>query len=117
MTYDIRDPKRWRKVYELMKGHGERLQLSVFRCLLTDRDREKLRWELSKVMDKDDTLLVLGLWGLCRAGEGHQPQGGLAGGVGAVSYTLRQSSTCRWRRGSAAGNRQKRNEIRNLTAL
>jgi CRISPR-associated protein Cas2 len=29
MTYDIRSPKRWRKVYELMRGYGERLQLSV----------------------------------------------------------------------------------------
>lgn len=65
MTYDIRSPKRWRKVYDLMRGYGERLQLSVFRCLLTDRDREKLRWELSRVMEEEDTLLVMGLCGGC----------------------------------------------------
>lgn len=65
ITYDIRDAKRWRKVYELLKGYGEWLQLSVFRCSLTDRDREKLRWELSRRMDPVDTLLVIGLCGGC----------------------------------------------------
>lgn len=65
ITYDIRDPKRWRKVYALLKGYGEWLQLSVFRCLLTDRDREQLRWELSRWMDPVDTLLVIGLCGGC----------------------------------------------------
>lgn len=65
ITYDIRDPKRWRKVYALLKGYGEWLQLSVFRCLLTDRDRERLRWELSRRMDAVDTLLVIGLCGGC----------------------------------------------------
>ncbi len=65
ITYDIRDPKRWRKVYGLLKGYGEWLQLSVFRCSLTDRDREKLRWELARRMDSVDTLLVIGLCGGC----------------------------------------------------
>lgn len=36
--YDISDPKRWRRVFNTMKGYGEWLQLSVFQCRLR-RDR------------------------------------------------------------------------------
>jgi len=30
VCYDIRDDKRWRRLYKAMKGYGEWLQLSVF---------------------------------------------------------------------------------------
>lgn len=35
VAYDIGDPKRWRSIFETMKGYGEWLQLSVFQCRLT----------------------------------------------------------------------------------
>ena len=35
VAYDITDPKRWRRVFKLMKGYGEWLQLSVFQCRLS----------------------------------------------------------------------------------
>jgi CRISPR-associated protein Cas2 len=65
VTYDIRDEKRWRKAYALLKGWGEHLQYSVFRICLNDRDREKLRWELSQVLDPVDALLVVGICESC----------------------------------------------------
>jgi CRISPR-associated protein Cas2 len=65
IAYDIHDSKRWRKVYELIRGYGERLQLSVFRCLLDDRQREKLRWEVTQQLAAEDSLLVLGLCNSC----------------------------------------------------
>ncbi len=34
VAYDISDPKRWRRVFRLMKGYGQWLQLSVFHCRL-----------------------------------------------------------------------------------
>src|SRR5690606_2499180 len=37
VTYDIRDDKRWRRVFKTMKGFGEWLQLSVFQCRLSRR--------------------------------------------------------------------------------
>ena len=40
VTYDICDPKRLRRVYETLRGHGDHLQLSVFRCDLTRRELE-----------------------------------------------------------------------------
>lgn len=35
VTYDIADPRRWRRVFKLMHGYGEWLQLSVFQCRLS----------------------------------------------------------------------------------
>ncbi len=67
VCYDIRDQKRWRKAYKLMQGHGERIQYSIFRCLLTQRTREKLRWELEKVLAKEDNLLLIRLSHQCVA--------------------------------------------------
>jgi CRISPR-associated protein Cas2 len=42
VTYDIRDPKRWRRVFKLMNGYGEWLQLSVFQCRLSRRRQADL---------------------------------------------------------------------------
>ncbi len=35
VAYDIADPKRWRRVFRLMHGYGEWVQLSVFQCRLS----------------------------------------------------------------------------------
>jgi hypothetical protein len=32
VSYDIRDPKRWREAYRELQGRGERIQYSFFRC-------------------------------------------------------------------------------------
>lgn len=37
VTYDIRDQHRWRRIFRLMNGYGEWLQLSVFQCRLSRR--------------------------------------------------------------------------------
>ena len=65
ICYDIRDPKRWRQAYKLLKGYGERLQYSIFRCALNQRERERLRWELEKILDPVDSLLIIGLCNRC----------------------------------------------------
>ncbi|MBX3463792.1 MAG: CRISPR-associated endonuclease Cas2 [Planctomycetes bacterium] len=65
VCYDVRDQARWRKVYRLVRGHGSRVQYSVFRCRLDSRAIERLRWELSKVMAPEDTLLIIDLCPRC----------------------------------------------------
>jgi CRISPR-associated protein Cas2 len=54
VTYDVCDDKRWRRVFKLMRGHGDHLQYSVFRCELSERERAQLIEKLAKVIKKDE---------------------------------------------------------------
>lgn len=65
VCYDIRDPKRWRRCFSLLKGYGEGLQYSVFRCRLTKRQLERMRWEMERELDPEDSLMIVGLCGSC----------------------------------------------------
>jgi CRISPR-associated protein Cas2 len=65
VCYDIRDDARLRRVQKLMLGYGHRLQYSIFRCRLTDRDIERMKWELSKIMESEDSLVVVSLCKAC----------------------------------------------------
>lgn len=60
VTYDICDPKRLRRVFKAMKGFGQHLQLSVFRCDLTEMERFEMIRVLQGIIhhDKDQILLV-----------------------------------------------------------
>lgn len=65
VSYDIRDAKRWRSAYKLLCGHGERVQYSLFRCRLNRTEVEALRWELERILGKEDDLLVIHLCPRC----------------------------------------------------
>lgn len=65
VCYDVRDPKRYREVYKIIKGCGRRLQYSVFRCHLDEREAAQLRWRLAKVMATEDRLLIVDLCPHC----------------------------------------------------
>lgn len=60
ISYDISDPKRLRKVYRLMRGWGDHIQLSVFRCELNPRELVSLRSRLALLIhnDEDQVLFV-----------------------------------------------------------
>ena len=60
VTYDIADPRRLRKVFKLMKGFGEHLQLSVFRCDLTKMTLATMKAELNEIIhaQKDQVLII-----------------------------------------------------------
>lgn len=62
VTYDIRDQKRWRRIFKLMKGYGEWLQLSVFQCRLSPRRHAELMQLLDGIIThKVDALLIMDL--------------------------------------------------------
>jgi CRISPR-associated protein Cas2 len=65
VTYDIRDSIRWRRAYRILRGYGRRLQYSVFRVNGTAVQVARLRWELERVLDPVDALLVLRLCPSC----------------------------------------------------
>jgi CRISPR-associated protein Cas2 len=60
VTYDIADPRRLRKVFKLMKGFGEHLQLSVFRCDLTKMTLATMKADLNAIIhaQKDQVLII-----------------------------------------------------------
>ena len=65
VCYDIREPKRWAKAYKILKGRGEHLQYSIFRLHLNKTQLEALRWELSKILEKEDDLMIVKLCPHC----------------------------------------------------
>ena len=60
VSYDISDPKRLRQVYQLMRGWGDHLQLSVFQCELSAREVVELRAGLEEILhhDEDQVLFI-----------------------------------------------------------
>jgi CRISPR-associated protein Cas2 len=62
VTYDISSPKRWRKVFQTLHGFGEHVQLSVFRCDLTDTRHVRLRNALDRLIHhSEDQVLIVDL--------------------------------------------------------
>lgn len=54
VTYDISNPKRLRKVYKILRGFGDHIQLSIFRCDLTARQSERLLSRLTETIEADE---------------------------------------------------------------
>ena len=65
VCYDISDPKIYRQAYKVLRGHGRRLQYSIFRCRMDDRETEQLRLDLARILDPRDKLLIIDLCPTC----------------------------------------------------
>jgi CRISPR-associated protein Cas2 len=62
VAYDISDQRRWRRVFRLMNGYGEWVQLSVFQCRLSRRRRIELKFALGEIIDHaQDHVVILDL--------------------------------------------------------
>lgn len=62
VTYDISDPRRWRRVFRLLQGYGRWLQLSVFDCRLDGGRRIEMASALEETIDAaEDHVLILDL--------------------------------------------------------
>ncbi len=48
VVYDISSDKRRKKVSDLLEGYGQRVQYSVFECVLTQAKYDELRQRLKK---------------------------------------------------------------------
>jgi len=60
VSYDVADPRRVQRTFKLMRGWGDHLQLSVFRCDLTPKERIELEAALSDVLNlnQDQVLFI-----------------------------------------------------------
>jgi CRISPR-associated protein Cas2 len=62
VTYDIRDPKRLRRVFKLCKGYGIHLQYSVFECDLAESERAAMEADLADILNlREDQVLFIDL--------------------------------------------------------
>lgn len=62
IVYDISDAKRWRRIFRLMHGYGEWMQLSVFQCRLTRQRHAELVALLDGIIHhKDDHIISMDL--------------------------------------------------------
>lgn len=62
VTYDICDDKRLRAVFRLMRGYGDHMQYSVFRCELSDLERVELMTKLTEIINtREDQVLFFPL--------------------------------------------------------
>ncbi|MBI3183284.1 MAG: CRISPR-associated endonuclease Cas2 [Myxococcales bacterium] len=59
VTYDICDPRRLRRVFKVMKGFGEHLQLSVFRCDLSKMALVMMKVALREEIESEDQVLII----------------------------------------------------------
>ncbi|GAB4242617.1 MAG: hypothetical protein Kow00129_01260 [Thermoleophilia bacterium] len=62
VCYDIRHPRRLRRVHQVMKGYGEPWQYSVFFCRLRDLERVRLQSDLEQEMNlREDQAVIFDL--------------------------------------------------------
>ncbi len=65
VAYDVRDRKRLRRTAKHLEGYGSRLQYSLFKCCLSNRGVERLRWELTRILAPEDSIMIIGLCPIC----------------------------------------------------
>ena len=60
VTYDIAEDEHRTQVYKTLRGYGDHLQYSVFRCDLTDTLRAQLTSDLFPLIDhaRDQILII-----------------------------------------------------------
>lgn len=62
VSYDIRDQKRLYRVHRTMKGFGEPVHYSVFRCDLTPKGRVQMVAALTDIINsEEDRVMIIDL--------------------------------------------------------
>lgn len=62
ITYDISEDERRNKVFTVLRGHGDHIQYSVFRCDISETERVSLVAQLHPLIDhKYDQILMIDL--------------------------------------------------------
>lgn len=62
VAYDIADPKRLQRVHRTVRGYGDAVQYSVFRCVLSPAERILLLEALTPLLNhREDQVLLVNL--------------------------------------------------------
>jgi len=59
VSYDISDPKRLHAVHKIVKGFGDGLHYSVFRCNLSHKSKVELIVALSEIIKHDEDRIMI----------------------------------------------------------
>jgi CRISPR-associated protein Cas2 len=59
VCYDVSNDGRLRRVYRTMRGFGDHIQLSVFRCELSARERVELIAAITPIINHDEDQVLL----------------------------------------------------------
>ena len=65
VSYDIPDDKRRNNVAKVLLDFGERVQYSVFECIMDDVLHEKMTSRLRKIIKKEDSIRIYTLCAKC----------------------------------------------------
>lgn len=65
LCYDIKDPKRLRRMARWTEGHGQRVQLSVYEAWLTVQQQHLWNSKAQAMTQAEDALLLLRLCPKC----------------------------------------------------
>lgn len=65
VSYDIPDDKRRNNVAKVLLDFGDRVQYSVFECIMDDVLREKMTSRLRKIIKEEDSIRIYTLCAKC----------------------------------------------------
>jgi CRISPR-associated protein Cas2 len=65
VMYDVREPKRLKRVHKILREWGEPLQYSVFNVRATKREMEELRCRVTRLVEAEDSVLWFRLCQVC----------------------------------------------------
>ena len=65
VSYDIPDDKRRNNVAKVLLDFGERVQYSVFECIMDDVLHEKMTSRLRKIIKEEDSIRIYTLCAKC----------------------------------------------------
>lgn len=65
ICYDVTDDKRRRRIVEVLKDHGHRVQYSVFECTIDEKTLLKLRYRLQRLRGAGDSIMIYPLCAKC----------------------------------------------------
>jgi len=66
VAYDIPDDRRRTKLAEHLENFGQRVQLSVFECLLEEKQAERMKAGIVRLVDaEEDTVRIYRLCASC----------------------------------------------------
>ena len=66
VCYDVRVPKRLNRLRKLLEAYGDRVQKSIFECLLSPKNLEAMKRGADEIIEQEDSLRIYALCHGCR---------------------------------------------------